>query len=247
MYRFIILSSLCACLLVGDLVAMQSRTFAESPEILLGLKLDRSSSLSFADVDNDGDIDVLVANGRHWPQVNEVFLNNGSGRFTTGIRTGIFTVGYPMGVEYATSYGVPTADLDGDGDIDVVVANDMALNTIYVNDGNGRYTLKGAIGPEIEPTRGVILADLNNDGLPDALVTNRGAENGIYINEGNLIFSKKRGFGSKDDSTISLAVADLDNDGHKEILFINSKHLESTGRSQEKIFAFKRKIKSIKW
>ena len=39
--------------------------------------------------------------------------------------------------------------------------------------------------------------------------------------------------------------ADLDNDGHKEILFINSKHLESTGRSQEKIFAFKKDGSSL--
>lgn len=39
--------------------------------------------------------------------------------------------------------------------------------------------------------------------------------------------------------------ADLDNDGHKEIVLINSKHLESTGRSQEKIFAFKKDGSSL--
>jgi hypothetical protein len=210
MYRLLVL--LVFCLPLRNLYSMQGRTFAEKPEILLGLKLDRSPSMCFADVDNDGDMDVLVANGRHWPQANEVFLNNGSGRFT---------VGYQMGSEFATSYGVPAGDLDGDGDMDVIVANDRAPNMIYVNDGTGRYSFAGAIGPEVEPTRGVILADLNRDGLPDALVTNRGAENGIYLNQGNLKFSKKRGFGTSDDSTISLAVADVNSDGYPDLILAN--------------------------
>ncbi|MFC1540284.1 FG-GAP-like repeat-containing protein, partial [Gemmatimonadota bacterium] len=113
----LLLSGLVSILLCAEGVPAQNRAFSEQPEILLGLKLDRSPSLTFADVDDDGDLDVLVANGRHWPQVNEVFLNNGRGRFT---------IGYPLGVEFSTSYAVPAGDLDGDGDCDVVVANDSA-------------------------------------------------------------------------------------------------------------------------
>ena len=80
----ILLSGLVSILLCAEGVPAQTRTFSENPQILLGLKLDRSPSLTFVDVDGDGDLDVLVANGRHWPQVNEVFLNNGRGRFAIG-------------------------------------------------------------------------------------------------------------------------------------------------------------------
>lgn len=107
-----------------DAARAQSRTFAESPEILLGLRTDRSPWLSFVDVDRDGDLDALVANGRHWPQANEVYLNNGRGRFT---------IGYALGEELSTSYAVPAGDLDGDGFLDVGVANSDGLNGIHLN------------------------------------------------------------------------------------------------------------------
>jgi len=199
-------------LLAAEGIPAQNRTFSQQPEILLGLKLDRSASLTFVDVDGDGSLDVLVANGRHWPQGNEVFLNNGKGRFT---------IGYPLGVEFSTSYAVPAGDLDGDGDCDVVVANDSAPNQIYRNDGKGRFSRAGVIGPEVEPTRGVKLADMNGDGMLDALVTNRGTENGIYLNEGDLQFAKKRGFGTSDDATISLAVADVNQDDYPDLVLAN--------------------------
>ncbi|MEE8367096.1 MAG: FG-GAP-like repeat-containing protein, partial [Thermoanaerobaculia bacterium] len=70
--------AICAItLLTPEIVAGQGRVFRESPDYLLGLRTERSASITFADVDGDGDLDVLVANGRHWPQSNEVFINNG--------------------------------------------------------------------------------------------------------------------------------------------------------------------------
>jgi len=212
MKKYSVILFFVSIVLYAEGIPAQNRTFSTQPEILLGLKLDRSASLTFADVDGDNNLDVLVANGRHWPQVNEVFLNNGKGRFT---------MGYPLGVEFSTSYALPVGDLDGDGDCDVVVANDSAPNQIYRNDGNGRFFLVGDIGPEIEPTRGIKLADMNGDGMLDALVTNRGTENGIYLNEGNLQFMKKRGFGTSDDATISLAVADVNQDGYPDLVLAN--------------------------
>ena len=128
---------------VGDgssLFAQQDRSFLWTNRLVLGVEEHLTADLTFSDVDLDGDMDVLVANGRHWPQPNEVFLNNGKGRFT---------VSYELGPERATTYAVPAGDLDGDGDPDVVVANDMALNWVYLNEGQGRFERAWPVGPEV--------------------------------------------------------------------------------------------------
>ena len=144
----------------------QEREFVTNGRMILGVPDDLTASVTFVDVDGDSDLDVVFANGRHWPQLNEVYINNGRGQFT---------VGYALGPEKATTYAVPAGDLDGDGDMDIVVGNDQAENWVYLNDGKGRFTLAWAVGPELESTRSVQLSALDGDGSLDVLVTNRGA------------------------------------------------------------------------
>ena len=174
----------------------------------MGTPADLTAGVAFADVDGDGDLDALYANGRHWPQTNEIYLNNGRGQFT---------VGYPLGLEKATTYGTPAGDLDGDGDLDVVVGNDQAENWVYLNDGLGRFNLAWAVGPEVEPARSAQLFDLNGDGTLDAIFTNRGAANGFYLNDGTGHFGPKVEFGDRDGSTIAVAVGDVDQDGDVDL------------------------------
>lgn len=193
-------------------VTAQDRTFRSGDRNVLGLLEDLTASLSFADVDGDGDLDVLVANGRHWAQVNEVYINNGQG---------MFSVSYPLDVRRATSYAVPVGDLDGDGDLDVVVANDVAENWVYLNDGKGVFSYAWDVGPEVEPTRSATLSDLDADGDLDLLVTNRGAPNGFYLNDGSGRFGARVHFGEPDGSTIAVAAADMDGDGHPDLVLAN--------------------------
>ncbi len=120
-----------------SVLAAQDRSFRLTDLYVLGTELHLSAGLTFADVDGDGDMDAIVANGRHWPQPNEVFVNNGAARFT---------VSYELGPRSATTYAVPAGDLDGDGDSDVVVANDLAENWVYLNDGTGHFeALRGGL------------------------------------------------------------------------------------------------------
>ena len=73
----------------------------------LGTDDKRTASVSYGDLDNDGDIDLIFANGRHWPDQNEIFLNSGDGNFN---------VSYDLGVFKSTSYAAELADFDQDGD-----------------------------------------------------------------------------------------------------------------------------------
>ncbi len=66
------------------------RAFQTTNRLIFGTPSDLTASIVFADVDGDGDADALMANGRHWTQVNEVYINNGAGQFTFRVsaRTG---------------------------------------------------------------------------------------------------------------------------------------------------------------
>ena len=192
-------------------LAAQERSFMRTDRYVLGIEQYLSAGLTFADIDGDGDMDAVVANGRHWPQPNEVFVNNGTGRFT---------VSYELG-PHATTYAVPSGDLDGDGDFDLVVANDSAENWVYLNDGSGHFEPAWPVGAELEPTRSAQLYDLDGDGDLDLLITNRGTSNGFFLNDGSGRFGPKREFGEPQGSTIAVAVGDVDGDGNPDLVLAN--------------------------
>ena len=68
------------------------------------------------DLDGDGDLDVMASS---WNLADplRVFRNDGKG---------VFSGGEALIPERSTSYAAALADLDGDGDLDVVVGNDRA-------------------------------------------------------------------------------------------------------------------------
>ena len=180
----------------------------------LGVHEDRTASLSFGDIDGDGDTDIVAANGRHWPGQNRAFLNNGAGAFT---------VERPIGTDAATTYTAALADLDYDGDLDVAVGNDRAPNLIYWNDGSGHFTQGPAFGG-IDSTRSLLLADLDGDGRTDILVNNRGMQNVICFNNRSPdgpVFECDGSFGNPTDSTIDVAAADLNGDGFLDLALAN--------------------------
>ena len=151
----------------------QNLEFFNSDRLILGTHKERTASIGVGDIDNDGDADILVANGRHWPGQNRVFVNNGKG---------VFTVSRPLGNERETSYSTELADFDNDGDLDIAVGNDMAPNYIFINDGNGIFIKGPSFGKKYAPTRNIVVSDIDNDGDIDILITNRGRENEICLN-----------------------------------------------------------------
>ena len=210
----LVVCSVDLCLIVQTQTATAQdagKSLVTSSRNILGTETNRSASVRLGDVDGDGDLDAVVANGRHWPQQNYLFLNQGRGKFS---------VMRPLENERATSYACELADLDGDGDLDLAVGNDMALGQILLNDGAGNFELKGSFGKPAS-VRSLTVADIDGDGDNDILATCRGMQNQIYLNAGDASFTAGPTYGTRNDSTIDVAVADINQDGHNDLILAN--------------------------
>ncbi len=186
------------------------------------------TSCSFGDLDGDGDLDIYVANYVDFsfennPQCSNatlnlisycrptafnglpdyLYINQGDGSFKEesalrGIKRGKDEKGF----------GVILSDVDGDHDLDVIVANDGTMNRLYVNDGNGVFedeALLAGIGfnneGEAEAGMGVSAGDVDNNGWPDIIMTHYAMEtNTLYSNQGDLLFV---------DATLQSGIAEL--------------------------------------
>lgn len=149
------------------------------------------------DLDNDGDLDIVFANGGGFstpgtPDLVRVFINNGSGFFTdeSVARTGGLA-GLHRGVELG--------DVEQDGDLDVILTQDFnRLPNLLINDGNGFFSNEGAARlPAIALSSSrAQFGDIDNDGDLDIYIDNGGTtnrfgcgQNRIYVNDGNGVFS----------------------------------------------------------
>ena len=137
-------------------------------------------------MDGDGALDIVVANGRHWPEQNRIFLNDGRAGFTLARR---------LGDEEDGTYAAPLADFDGDGDLDIATGNDRTRNLVFLNDGAGRFERSGTFGTP-SSTRSLTLADLDGDANTDILVVNRGRQNFIFRGDGAGAFDEGTPFGA---------------------------------------------------
>ena len=166
-----------------------------------------SANASIGDVNGDGILDIVLAKGRHWPLKDIILLGDGKGHFTPGP---------VLPNEADRSYTGALADLDGDGDLDIVISNDRPdAKIILLNDGKGNFTSGGTFGDPKWPTRNIALGDFNHDGFPDIAVANRPGPSQICINDGKAHFAC-RPLGPDTSSTI--LTGDINGDGFTDII-----------------------------
>lgn len=216
-----------------------------------------SIAAGWFDYNNDGLLDLFVANYCQWdpnfepvcmgldgrgychpgsfgPLPNTLYRNNGDGTFTdVSEETGISKVlGKGMGVVFA--------DYDGDGFLDIFVANDNSPNLLFRNIGGKRFEEVGFEAGVAFNDEGAALAgmgadfrDLNNDGLPD--IWHTAIENEtfpLFINEGKGLFRNggqpsRLANLTRPMSGWSNGIVDLDNDGWKDLVVARSNVLDN--------------------
>jgi hypothetical protein len=225
-----------------------------------------STSTAWFDMDNDGDLDLFVCNYVRWSQqidlevgfkldgVNRaygqpmdfqgtypyLFRNDGGGRFTdvsepSGLHARKTVTGQPM----AKSLGVSVADLDGDGWMDVLVANDTVQNFLFHNRGDGTFEEIGALAgvafDSYGKTRGAMGIDVaryRNDGSLGIAIANFANEmSALFVSQNDpLLFGDEaipEGIGPASRLLLKFGLFffDYDLDGRLDMLTANG-HLE---------------------
>ncbi len=179
-----------------------------------------SETASWGDYDNDGYVDLYIANSAG-NNLNDLYRNNGDGTFTK------ITLG-PLVTEVGTTRSVHWFDYDNDGDLDLFITREGGeKNALYRNDGNGVFTsiANGAIVNDGGNSFGSSVGDINNDGNLDVFVANSGNENNfLYLNNGDGTFTKITSGPVVDDKGYSVgsAFGDIDNDGNLDLIVTNA-------------------------
>jgi hypothetical protein len=213
-----------------------------------------STSAAFVDVDADGWLDLFVTRYLAWTRERErqcfsltgvvdycspknydaptsdlLFRNTGRGTFVD--------VSEAAGISAAVGngLGVVADDVDGDGHIDIFVANDGTPNHLWINQGGGSFVEAAlprgvAIDQDGAPKAGmgVHAADVDGDGDDDLLVMNLDSESDSYFrNDGRFFVDATNSVGlrvaSRRFTRFGMAMLDFDNDGRLDLYEANGR------------------------
>ncbi len=199
--------SACALLAAAHPVAAQSFSPNDGVPFDLGDKL--SAAVTLGDIDGDGDVDVLVANGRHWAEADFAFLNVGNGRPLWA---------HPVGDGMASSYTIQLGDLDRDGDLDAMTVHDSLPVMVFHNDGTGRFAFHSVAESDGEYARGGVSLDANGDGVADLVVFRRLGANLLLLGDGEGGLEPATDIVADGSGATGGQAADLDGDGDIDVL-----------------------------
>jgi enediyne biosynthesis protein E4 len=219
---------------------------------------DYPTSAAFADLDNDGDLDLYVCHYTIWDPAHPVICKNEKGqplychpsyippapdhvyRNDDGRFVDVTAVS-GCAEALGRGLGVVVADLDGDQRIDVFVANDGSANYLWHNRGGFQFdevglqagVAAGAQGGH-QAGMGVACGDIDGDGRPDLMVTNfYGEGTTLYHNLGDGLFTDRSAASGILAATryllgFGISMADVTNHGCLDVMITNG-HVNDNG------------------
>ncbi len=167
-----------------------SFTLDDTPGFSLNSRSDKK--LMIADVDNDGDADILNATGN---TTYNYYKNNADGTFTATTHPVVTAGGTIVFGTATTNYSLDTItiDYDVDGDLDFITydSNDTNYSDVYINDGNGIFTLNDSPGFTLNSRSDdrLMIVDVDNDGDDDILNATGQTTHTYYRNDGGGVFT----------------------------------------------------------
>lgn len=231
-----------------------------------GSPSDWTTSAAFLDYDNDGRLDLFVCHYVKWSleidrQVNyqlpgigraygpptsyegtfsALYHNEGGGKFRdVSARAGIQVKNPATGLPLGKALGVAPVDLDGDGFIDLIVANDTVQNFVFHNERNGTFKEIGGISGLALSTYGTTRGAMGIDAGRFQADNSIGISIGNFANEMTALYVARRdpllftdeaiaqgiGQASRNSLTFGVFFFDYDLDGWPDLLTVNG-HIE---------------------
>lgn len=190
-------------------IKIDAQTYIGSQNIIQNTDVNGAHCVYAADLDSDGDMDVLSASYEN--DIIAWFQNDGSGSF------GSKQVVCDSAIE---AHSVYAADMDGDGDMDILSAS-LSDDKIawYQNNGSGTFGAQQVISTAADGPTSVRAADIDGDGDMDVLSASYNDDKvAWYQNDGSGSFGSQQVITTSADGAIYVYAADIDGDGDVDVL-----------------------------